>query len=540
MLTLQTTRFTVRTVPVVRRMMVLTLTIVCHGVMTAPLHAQRLDWKLEDFKPLTELPWSEDLREPLPQVLTAIFHEPELAVRMQLLDEYLQAIPAAQLGPALDLCLELEGTQNPDDLVEYFIALWAKRDPAACWARMKELLKVTGMEDGWLNYDGWSSRSRIAVQNREALKASRHWLRSQAFSSFTVGLEQASLTRAERTMYLKEFADIWITTFGEMPSPGRNPYAPEPTTVALSYIFSGSPQSRYGYIFSGGNACTAEMAARRYIKAFPDQAPELIARLKSEKKPETNPYKMSLPDRPSRALFQLWAEADLSGMTRWADSEDKDKNQDAVDKDWGTEAKGMLMSRVDAGTREQWLSQARKTQKLHDLLISWAMNDPKAALQQALKTKDDEIIEQVVRKVAYGPQGGRPFNTSHPGLGMIRDFDFSVLPYETYALVVGEGAITIMEQWGEVDAGEAARFGLQHVFKLSPSERQEILAFLQGQNNSFADTADVLDRTFCALRVWAVTKPDEMKAWIGTLKEEDLRTALTWLLENPWGTEPEE
>lgn len=50
----------------------------------------------------------------------------------------------------------------------------------------------------------------------------------------------------------------------------------------------------------------------------------------------------------------------------------------------------------------------------------------------------------------------------------------------------------------------------------------------------------MIDRTFCALRTWAVVRPDEMKIWIATLKEKDLRTALTWLVENPWGTGHEE
>jgi hypothetical protein len=45
----------------------------------------------------------------------------------------------------------------------------------------------------------------------------------------------------------------------------------------------------------------------------------------------------------------------------------------------------------------------------------------------------------------------------------------------------------------------------------------------------------MIDRTFCALRVWAVVKPDEMKKWIATLDDAEMRKALTWLLEHPWG-----
>ena len=47
----------------------------------------------------------------------------------------------------------------------------------------------------------------------------------------------------------------------------------------------------------------------------------------------------------------------------------------------------------------------------------------------------------------------------------------------------------------------------------------------------------ILDRTFCSLRVWAVVRPAEMRAWLGTLKDKELRESLTWLLEHPWGME---
>ena len=45
----------------------------------------------------------------------------------------------------------------------------------------------------------------------------------------------------------------------------------------------------------------------------------------------------------------------------------------------------------------------------------------------------------------------------------------------------------------------------------------------------------MIDRTFCALRVWAVVQPKEMQTWIDTIKDADLQKALRWLLQNPWG-----
>ena len=501
------------------------------------VQAQRLDWKLEDFRPLTELPWSEEEVKPLAQVISAIYHEPDSGVRKALLDEYLRTIPTPQLGQAMDLCIEFEGTRSPDDLVEYFITLWATRDPGACWARTKELLKVAGIEDGWLHYDSWKGRSRLTVQNQQAIKASKYWLTSRAFSGFISGVEQASLPRAERIRYLKEFADTYLGAFGWWPGGGRGHHAPQPSAVSLSYLFAGSPKSRRGYIASG-DLVRAEIAARRYIKAHPADAPEVIQQLSTlEFKGEVGTSYKCLP---SRAHFQLWAEADLAGMTRWVDAQDATKAKDFAERERLAMPKGILLSRVDAAKRSEWLAHARKTKALYDLLAAWALSDPKAALDEALKTKDAEIIDRVFRDVAYGPQGGQPLNTSHPGLGIIRDFDFSVLPGDIYKEVVGDSAIVIMELWGDIDIAENARFGIAHIMRLLPEQRSGILAFFRGENEEFADDGGVLDRTFCSLRVWAATKPDEMKAWIATLKDADLRTALTWLAENPWGPNEEE
>ena len=45
----------------------------------------------------------------------------------------------------------------------------------------------------------------------------------------------------------------------------------------------------------------------------------------------------------------------------------------------------------------------------------------------------------------------------------------------------------------------------------------------------------MIDRTFCALRVWAVIRPNEMRTWIRILDDEKMRKALTWLLQHPVG-----
>jgi hypothetical protein len=105
--------------------------------------------------------------------------------------------------------------------------------------------------------------------------------------------------------------------------------------------------------------------------------------------------------------------------------------------------------------------------------------------------------------------------------------------------VIAECGYTIMEQWGCIDISEVARYGLDFILRNDYAPRDRLIRFFSG-HDEYPDEGGMIDRTFCALRVWAVVKPKEMKAWIGTLKDAEIRKALTWLLEHPWGMGPEE
>jgi len=92
----------------------------------------------------------------------------------------------------------------------------------------------------------------------------------------------------------------------------------------------------------------------------------------------------------------------------------------------------------------------------------------------------------------------------------------------------------VMEEWGEIDIGETARYGPDFMLRIHYAPRENLIQFFSGYD-VYPDEGGMIDRTFCALRVWAVFKPGEMKAWIATLDDADMRKALTWLLEHPWG-----
>ena len=81
---------------------------------------------------------------------------------------------------------------------------------------------------------------------------------------------------------------------------------------------------------------------------------------------------------------------------------------------------------------------------------------------------------------------------------------------------------------------ECARWGLRFLLESKLVDPVRLCALYRGYDNYRTD-GDIGDRTFCALRVWAVVRPDEMREWIQTQRGEALQSALTWLLEHPWG-----
>src|SRR5687768_763022 len=114
------------------------LLVLLLALSTGALMAERRILPPSEFEPLTSLPW-KSADATLDSVLHSLFREPNFAIRYPLLGEYLRTIPVKELGKAFDRCVELEGTQTPEDLVAFFLRIWAARDPKECWKRTKAL-----------------------------------------------------------------------------------------------------------------------------------------------------------------------------------------------------------------------------------------------------------------------------------------------------------------------------------------------------------------------------------------------------------------
>jgi hypothetical protein len=94
-----------------------------------------------------------------------------------------------------------------------------------------------------------------------------------------------------------------------------------------------------------------------------------------------------------------------------------------------------------------------------------------------------------------------------------------------------------MEQWGSIDIGEAARYGLDFILRTKYARRDLLLRYYRGEKVGLGDDG-MNDRTFCALRVWGVFHQKEMIAWINTLDDLEMRESLTWLVKHARGTWP--
>jgi len=487
------------------------------------LHAQRNSLKPKDFAPLTSLPWV-DVSEDTTEVLTTIFLEPDTAIRYAVLATFLKLIPEDRLGAAFDLCVQLEGTQNPNRLVELFLPIWAQRDPKECWSRARNLFRLVGIEYSWLSFDSWDA-PRITVQDSEAIRASHFRLRRGALRGFPLGVDRSSLAAPERVNLMREFTETWFAAFGTWPGYDSSSESDFPVNnLGLMAVFETSTESLRSQLYQVGTGLTGaglEMTCRRLLKLDPASAPEVMAVLSKRSQ------------SPPIGLLMVWAEADLPGMILWVSS----------DNPFPSDIQAFLMSRVDASTRERWIAAAKNFSPGNDdwigLLDGWAVWDPKVALKAAISTGNAEAIRNVAVAGAYGPQINETWNVSHHGLGVIKDFDLTTLPLSLRREVLTEWGITIMEQWGDIDIGEAARYGFELLVKTDYIPREQLIS-LFGGSDEFADDSNMVDRTFCALRTWAVIRPQEMETWIKTLQDKEMQKALSWLLENPWGNGPTE
>ena len=99
----------------------------------------------------------------------------------------------------------------------------------------------------------------------------------------------------------------------------------------------------------------------------------------------------------------------------------------------------------------------------------------------------------------------------------------------------GNEAWGVTMVWGSVDFRAMARqYGLPWCLRAGEVKASEVPAMLS--NRQPLGNESGLRNTLSALRLWAILRPKEMRAWIdGEKFSPDLREALRWLLDNAGG-----
>jgi hypothetical protein len=483
--------------------------------------AQQPILKPQDFKPLTERPWGDPAKSDATAVIERIFLEPDFYIRYSVLNSYLGVVPLDQFGKAFDAAIRMDGRHEPDDLVALMLGIWGKRDPVSAFQRVEQLFDLVGIE-GWLEYDSWLDDQVITVQNHEAIKKSRFWLDRYTLASFAYGADLSELKSDEKRRLLDSFDTKWLFRFGDLPMHGQREDLRKPPDLIDVFDTGRFPDT-------GGDQreqLSAEIAARKKLVANPGDAPRIIDEIHAQSWCD-DPQSPRRQAKVSPEFLLLWSKLDAAGMRKWAEGK-----QTWSDEAWLAQC--IMFHQVDEESRSEWVKEVPEDKKLR-ALVDLAPWEPEFAMEEALRTKDPEIISGVfqssVDDIAVS-------NAVHGGLDFLSRFDLSRLPKEALEPTLGDSATYVLEEWGDVDIGGCARFGIR-CLKNSPWVKWEDLRKLFEGDSRFAEDGNVVDRTFCALRVWAVVRPDEMKAWIATEPDPELRKSLTWLLEHPWGTHPE-
>lgn len=515
----------------------LSLVIWCFVFATGSLHAQRNNWKPKDFEPMTRLPWSAiEGEQTQDQVIERIFRETNEDIRYRVLGEYLRRIPETGLQRAFDLAVALEGTQTPGRIVSFMLYIWAQRDPAAAWRKTRELFKLVGIREGWLGYDSWENEP-IDVQDWQAIQHSRFWIHENALPAFAAGCDASDLNKSDRVNLLKQFADLWFKRFESWPGDFRRSDHPgvfEFDSYAVIQSFSrllDSPQGSFG----GGDEAPAcsEIIWRRWLEAHPDRVGELIQEIEMTEFPKVDypRHRDAEKARISTELLLVWRKVDVKGLTAWASTPPSQRHHQA----WIT-AQCMLVAEVSPKLREAWLSTLLQGPDALENLRRLAAWEPRIAMEQAARVKDRGLaLSTLVDGCANGPWGSRVINTTHSGLGYLNQHGLEHLPAPLRKSLMEPGWFEsyFMELWGQVDVGEAARFGLRTMLDGNLVPREELREMYAGKNSGSTDDG-IIDRTFCALRVWAVIRPIEVAEWIEK-QDRDMQESLRWLLKNPWG-----
>ena len=521
------------------------------------------------FRPVTSLPW----REPgatLESVLKRIYRDPDYDVRDILLKEYLCSISADQFPQAFDLCIALEEDDTPDHAIALLMRAWAEVDPEAAWVKCDALLEtIMSMEA--LDVDSWGTE--IRVLNLEAVRKANFWPMSSMVSDFLEGLARSHVDpgRKARLQAIAEARDnanqaardeLYSISLrrGKVNGPPVYPKLIPPAAYRsevpadldgdtedqrllrlLTCPLAGLPA-----VFENFPADSRQHFALHALvrwmdgdgKKAPDIAREYLRLQKWTLKDTASAGEspVVLADEPLPIGFLMeWALLDPAGYLAWVDGEPSPEggffatarpaDPETVIPHDTPHAKAVATVLEGDATYRKYVREIADGMEAGEAdnpdTWAWAGLDPATALPWIWNHDGPRMYGTVVGDQAYAVAGTLP-NMFRTFMKALDDFEVPVPDTPLYEL---------MEEWTSIDEAGSARHGVRWHLKTRYFTRERMIRLWTAREEPEDMSMD--DRCFGALRIWAVRKPDEVRAWIaGEPFDNEVKAALNWLVDH--------
>jgi hypothetical protein len=447
------------------------------------------------------------------ETMGRMLEEPNRRAHDSLLRGYFAELPAPDCGGAYAALCRLEKRQV-SRWVTTLLSRWAECDPAGAWEVTRPWFNM--VMAGEHLFDDWDERF-IGPKDPHALESAPFWPQIGDESAFSKGLEKAAIPDAEKQIWRMEFAKHYLERFGKGPiAPGPEVLGPPPEEIGYTRV-----QEVLAIPLTDLPALLRETARRknsgallwglrRWIAEDP-AAPEQALTMAEEYEPEFVPE-----------VVRAWARRDVRAADDWLKLHRPDELQDFL---------GETIAFLSPKERMKLLKATRAADRRYPdegsfahLICGWAKEDPKAALKAAAAMGNAPFYS-LCADLCFSDAWPTPIR-----LRMVLDTIQSIsTPVED------DHAYIVMEEWGEIDVGDAASFGVHWLLKNARSKRKHLIREWSGLENPADACMD--DRTYGCLRKWAIGQPNRMAKWIKRQKEPEIRKALQWLLAHPNGNE---
>jgi len=225
--------------------------------------------------------------------------------------------------------------------------------------------------------------------------------------------------------------------------------------------------------------------------------------------------------------FEDWARCDPKAFSDWlAGRKVKELfEDDGSETDELSVGFGLMDERMRAAAYQEWSKRRGLEGYDFDLADYWLEQNPEAALEYIIKLDNDYELGEALRGLIEDCETPRHVAAARK----------LILEFGDQSEVYSEGMLMVMDYYGDIDCGEAARFGVDWLLAHREEFRskEQLIEVWTGLADPRQESMD--GRTFGCLRKWAATEPKKMESWARTLEDSEVSAALMWMARHPNG-----